>query len=252
MVNLKRSWNKISPVYQKEYKPHKDTTTKFRNILLGIGKGGDNRLKLLGNLKDKNVLDLGCGGGQLSISLALKGAKVTGIDFSENQIIYAKGLARKFNVSPKFLMQDINNLKNFKSNSFHLVISVYTLQYVKDLREVFKEVKRILKRYGKFVFSLDHPFYYAVRPRTINGRKHLVAENYFKEGKVNWIWRFKSMKKGVRFHSYHRTLQTTVDTLTNNGFVIKRIIEAEPKEGRYGDKTGYIIPLSILFVAEKE
>lgn len=251
MVNLKRIWNTISSTYQKEYKPHKDMSNKFKNIMFGVGKGGENRLKLLGNLKGKNVLDLGCGGGQLSISLALRGAKVTGIDFSEKQIRYAETLAKKFNVNPDFLVQDINNLRNFQTNSFNLVISVYTLQYVKNLQKVFRQVNRILKRNSKFIFSLDHPFYYAVKSRVIKSRKYLVVGNYFKEGKVNWTWRFKSLKRSTRFYSYHRTLQTLADALTDNEFVIKRIIEAEPKKGRYGDKTGYSIPLSILFVAEK-
>lgn len=61
----------------------------------------------------------------------------------------------------------------------------------------------------------------------------------------------QNLKKGIGFYSYNRMLQTIADALTDNGFIIRRIIEAEPKEGRNGDKIGYIVPLSILFVAEK-
>lgn len=46
MVNLKKSWNKISPAYQKEYKPHKDTDNKLENIMFDLGKGSENKLNL--------------------------------------------------------------------------------------------------------------------------------------------------------------------------------------------------------------
>ncbi len=43
----------------------------------------------------KNVLEIGCGGAQCGIAMAKQGAKVTGVDISEEQLKFAKVLAEK-------------------------------------------------------------------------------------------------------------------------------------------------------------
>jgi 2-polyprenyl-3-methyl-5-hydroxy-6-metoxy-1,4-benzoquinol methylase len=50
-------------------------------------------LNVIGNIKDKNILDLGCGSGKYSIVFAEMGAIVTGVDISKKQI----ELAQKIN-----------------------------------------------------------------------------------------------------------------------------------------------------------
>jgi cyclopropane fatty-acyl-phospholipid synthase-like methyltransferase len=56
---------------------------------------GESELKLLGDVKCKDVLEIGCGGGQNTIVLSKKGAKSIGLDISEEQIKYARKLARR-------------------------------------------------------------------------------------------------------------------------------------------------------------
>jgi len=112
----------------------------------------------LGNVKGKRTLEKGCGGGQCSIAFAKQGAMTTGIDISEEQIKFAKKLAKKEKVEVKFYMGNIENLKQIKSKSQDIVFSSYALQYIKNLKKCFKEVYRVLKNKGIFVFSLDHPF----------------------------------------------------------------------------------------------
>ncbi|MFQ6056964.1 MAG: class I SAM-dependent methyltransferase, partial [Methanosarcinales archaeon] len=70
-ISLKKSWEKISEIYQKEF---------YYNVW---PKMDADEIMLLKNIKNKRILDIGCGGGQESIILAKKGAIVTGIDFSK-------------------------------------------------------------------------------------------------------------------------------------------------------------------------
>ncbi|MGH9181452.1 MAG: class I SAM-dependent methyltransferase, partial [Acidimicrobiales bacterium] len=50
-------------------------------------------LRLLGNLSDRRVLELGCGGGQCLVALARKGAHAIGLDHSPEQLNAAKRLS---------------------------------------------------------------------------------------------------------------------------------------------------------------
>ncbi|NIO44242.1 MAG: methyltransferase domain-containing protein, partial [Candidatus Aenigmarchaeota archaeon] len=152
-INIRKAWNKMSKSYQNAHK----IPTKHAHY--GPGVSDEDKLKLLGNVKGKKILEIGCGGGQCSIAFAKQGAKVIGIDISEEQLKFAKNLAKKEKVKIKFIRSNIENLKQIKSKSQDIVFSAFALQYVKNLKKCLKEVFRVLKNKGIFVFSLDHPFF---------------------------------------------------------------------------------------------
>ena len=57
------------------------------------GSTTDDDLTLLDDVAGADVLELGCGGGQCSVALARRGANVTGIDLSAEQLSFARDLA---------------------------------------------------------------------------------------------------------------------------------------------------------------
>lgn len=59
-------------------------------------------LKLLGNVKGKRVLDIGCGNGFFSSMIAERGAKIVGFDISEKQIEFAKDNEEKLKLGMEF------------------------------------------------------------------------------------------------------------------------------------------------------
>jgi len=88
-MSARKGWNIVSKGYQEK------TRISLEDVHYGPTSPGELELKLLGNVKEKHVLEVGCGGGQNSIVLAKWGAKPVGLDVSEEQIKYAKQLARK-------------------------------------------------------------------------------------------------------------------------------------------------------------
>src|SRR3989338_6985105 len=126
----KKWWEHSSKSYQKESNIPAD-------IHYGPGAPNEKELRLLGKLKGKRVLEIGCGGAQCGIAMAKQGAIVTGIDISEEQLKFARKLAEKNNVKLDFYQGDIKKLKQIKSNSRDIVFSEWALQYVDDLDKCF-------------------------------------------------------------------------------------------------------------------
>ncbi|MBU1136612.1 MAG: class I SAM-dependent methyltransferase [Nanoarchaeota archaeon] len=218
----KKWWEYSSEGYQKECKIPVE-------IHYGPGSPNEKHLKLLGNLKNKNVLEIGCGGAQCGIAMAKQGAKVTGIDISEEQLKFAANLAEKNNVKIKFYQRDIKDLKPIKSSSQDIVFSAYALLYIDNIGKCFKEVYRVLKKNGIFVFSLDHPFFNRINPKTLK-----VNRSYFKNDK--WVETFSDSSK--KFVMYTRTISEIFNYLVEAGFIVEKIIEPDSRK-KYKEDVWY-------------
>jgi SAM-dependent methyltransferase len=92
---------------------------------------------------DKNIkiVDLGCGNGQIIKKLRKLGFK--NIDYYD--------IEDKFDGKVKIM--DFNKELKFKNNSFDLVISTEVIEHLENKYLFFKEIKRILKPNGTFIFS---------------------------------------------------------------------------------------------------
>jgi ubiquinone/menaquinone biosynthesis C-methylase UbiE len=241
----KKWWESASNYYQKECKIPVD-------IHYGPGSPNERELKLLGNLKGKNILEIGCGGAQCGIAMAKKGAKVIGIDISEEQLKFAKELAGKNKVNIKFYQKDIKNLSPIKSNSQDIVFSAFALHYIDDLLKCFKEVNRVLKKKGLFVFSFPHPFFRTIDPKSLK-----IKESYFKTGK--FVETFSDPSK--KFVAYNHTIADLFNLLTKSGFNVEKIVEPDSRK-KYKEDPWYgiwdynsnflrMIPPTIIFKAIK-
>ncbi len=79
-------------------------------------------IPLLEHIKNKKILDLGCGTGRYSITLAKKGAIVTAIDFSEEMLAVAKKNAKKENVKINFKQFDLK--KRFPEGDYDAILKI--------------------------------------------------------------------------------------------------------------------------------
>lgn len=184
---------------------------------------GERKLRLLGEVRGKDVLELGCGGGQNSIALAKWGANAAGIDISEAQIEFAKRLARLEGVKPSFYVGNMDDLGIFSDSSQDIVLSVYAVQYIQDLGKTFREVSRVLRDDGVLVFSTNHPI---TTQGSARSRAWLVQDYFRAEGRVDH-WSFSDGTK-ARFRIHHRTFQEYFDVLTAADFRVVSVLEPQP------------------------
>jgi len=112
-------------------------------------------------IKPVEILDIGCGTGNVTIPLAEMGYSMTGLDFSPEMLSIAENKAREKGFSICWLQQDMRKA-DLGGKRFDLVISMTdSLNYLADCRElglVFNRVKGLLKPGGWFIFDLNSAY----------------------------------------------------------------------------------------------
>jgi SAM-dependent methyltransferase len=113
----------------------------------------------LGNVAGKTLLHLQCHFGLDSLSWARLGAKVTGVDFSDQAIGLARSLSQEIWVEADFVCADIYELPQVLSGAFDFVYTSYgVLTWLPDLGKWAAVIAHFLKPGGTFYLVEFHPF----------------------------------------------------------------------------------------------
>ena len=112
-----------------------------------------NFIKSSVSLKGKKVLDVGCGGGILSESLASEGADVTGIDQGDKVIQIAKLHAKESGVKIKYKHINIEDFYKNTDERFDVITCLEMLEHVPDPNSIINTCSKLLKPGGKIFFS---------------------------------------------------------------------------------------------------
>jgi SAM-dependent methyltransferase len=177
---------------------------------------------MLPDLKDKRVLDLGCGYGWHCRYARQQGAQsVVGIDLSESMLERARSMTDDAHITYRRLaIEDMD----FIPGQFDVVISSLALHYVEKLEPVFQNIRDGLTPGGVFVYSVEHPIFTSVPAQDWHygpdGEKlHWPVDNYHQEGVRQAAFLGHTVVK------YHRTLASHVNTLLAAGFAVTRLSE---------------------------
>jgi ubiquinone/menaquinone biosynthesis C-methylase UbiE len=246
-INMREAWNEISRHYQAEH------TIPCDFVHYGPHCPNEDQLQLIGEVRGKRVLEIGCGGGQCSIAFAKRGAIATGIDISDEQVAFARELAREHGVQATFRQGDVTSLKGIGDASQDVVFSAYALMYVERLDPCFGEVRRVLVPGGLFVFSVDHPFWYCL------AEKELRIEFPYYDREYSYDWWQKGLESHPRVRQFQRTVGEYYRLLRDAGLEVLDIIEPEPvAEGSgqdwgeyYAPERQKMVPATIIWKARR-
>ena len=127
------------------------------------------------NLKNKTVIDIGCGGGILTQSMAELGAKATGLDPAKASITVAKlhALETGMDKHIRYIQDDPDKFAKNQSEKFDIVTALEILEHVPDYAQLVKTIAHIVKPGGKIFFSTinRHPKAYLL---AILGAEYLM------------------------------------------------------------------------------
>ena len=105
------------------------------------------------NLKGKSVLDIGCGGGILTESMATLGAQVTGIDMGKGPLAVAKLHLKESGLAVNYQRQTAEDMAREHPGRFNVVTCLEMLEHVPDPASVIKACALLVKPDGHVFFS---------------------------------------------------------------------------------------------------
>ncbi|WP_431959854.1 class I SAM-dependent methyltransferase [Actinacidiphila sp. bgisy160] len=220
----------------------------------------EDELHLLGptaGLKGAAVLEIGAGAAQCSRWLAAQGARPVALDLSHRQLQHARRIddARTASTSappaPAFpLIQADAGALPFADASFDHVCSAYgALPFIADTAHVMREVRRVLRPGGRWVFSVTHPIRWAFPDEP--GPEGLTAS-------ASYFDRTPYVEQDETGHAvyveHHRTLGDRVRELAAAGFHLVDLVEPEwpawntAEWGGWSPLRGHVIPGTAIFV----
>jgi len=262
---VSREWDEASKPWADFVRMHKDYYREKMN--------NPATLRMVGNVKDKQLLDLSCGEGYNTRILAKKGARVIGVDFSKEMIKLARQREKRDRLGIRYYVSDAADLKELESERFDVVTCFMALMDIERYEDAISQVARVLKKNGRFVFSITHPcFEYgdtvggepfaewkyeegkenAAERRTV----HLEVRRYFGITKCEVSWDMKRLVKPFQTTSFHRTLTDYFQALRKSGFVVTRLAEPKPTSKGVSEHPSLrkhtLIPHSIIIEAVRK
>ncbi len=104
-------------------------------------------------LKDKKVLDVGCGGGILSESMAQLGAEVTGLDQSEIAIKIAQLHTKESNLSIDYKLLNIEEFLKKNKIKYDVITCLEMVEHVPNPASIIEACSKLLKKNGRLYLS---------------------------------------------------------------------------------------------------
>lgn len=225
-------------------------------------------LRIVGNVRYKQLLDLSCGEGHNTRILAKKGAKATGVDFSKEMIKLARQREERDRLGIRYYVLDAADLKELESGRFEVVTCFMALMDIERYEDAISEVARVLKKNGRFVFSITHPCFeygdtadgetiaewkYEEGTESAAETVRLEVRRYFGISRCEVSWDMKELVKPFRTTSFHRTLTDYFQALHKSGFVVTGLVEPKPTSKGVSEypslRKHTLIPHSIIIEA---
>jgi SAM-dependent methyltransferase len=234
----RQSWNEAT----RAHNSHKRDQAQF------LRNGGDTlypeELELLGDLTGKTLVHLQCNSGQDSLSLARRGAIVTGVDISDEAIGFARQLSAESGIPATFQRMDIYDWLQAairQGQAFDIAFSSYgAICWLSDIRLWAQGIARILKPGGEFVlvefhpvammlgdtsWTLQYPYFDSTPYTSPEGIRDYVAASGEALTPSGWQEGVKDFRNPHRCHEFQWTVSDLVMAFLDAGMALAALRE---------------------------
>jgi SAM-dependent methyltransferase len=208
--------------------------------------------RLLGNVRGLAVLEVGCGSAPCARWLRSRGADVVGMDLSAGMLRHAVDAAARTGLAVPLVQGEAERLP-FASAAFDLACSAFgAVPFVADSARVMREVARVLRPGGRWVFAVTHPLRWVFADDP--GPDGLVAQtSYFDRTPYAEV----DDSGNATYVEHHRTLGDRVREIAAAGLVLEDLIEPEWPAGhervwgQWSPLRGRLVPGTAIYVCRK-
>ena len=241
-------WDRYSDEYQATHGPF------LGDVGFVWGPEGltEERAGVLGEVAGKDVLEVGSGAGQCSRWVRARGGRAVGLDLSVRQLQHSRRIDDQTGVTVPAVLGTATQLP-FADDSFDVVFSSFgALQFVSEIDRAVGETVRVLRRGGRFAFSITHPTRWMFPDDP--GEAGLTASQSYWD-RTPYV-EVDDASGTVSYVEHHRTLGDWVSLLAGAGFRITRLLEPEwPDDldrvwGGWSRTRGLLTPGTAIFVAD--
>ncbi len=179
----------------------------------------------LGRLSGMRVLEVGCGAAQASRWVARQGAQVVACDVSRGMLAAARALNGRTGIAVPLVQADARRLP-FADRTFDVAFTAFgALPFVPDPWRIHREVARVLRGGGRWVFSTSHPmrWVFADDPDPAHlrvVRQYFDAAPYveYRDGELDYV-------------EFQHTIAEIVNGVIGAGLVLDELVEPRWVEG---------------------
>lgn len=205
---------------------------------------------LLGEVAGRRVLEVGCGSAPCSRYLVGRGADVVAFDLSGGMLRHARVAAERTGIDVPLVQADVCELP-FADASFDIAFSAFgAIPFVADSAGAMREVARVLRPHGTWVFSVTHPMRWIFLDDP--GQAGLLAvQSYFDRSPYVEV----DDTGEAAYVEHHRTMGDRIRELVAAGFTVLDVIEPGWPEdfdgvwGQWSRERGEIFPGTAIFVS---
>ncbi len=202
-----------------EYETQHGEQLQHHPMAWGAWSIPESELRILGDVRGKDILEFGCGAARWSIALAKLGAHCVGLDNSERQLSHARALISTAGAGVALVHASADCVP-LPDSSFDVIFCDHGAMTFCDPHRTVPEAARLLRPGGLFAFSASTPIHNICWNEDENRLDDRLHANYFEQQ------RFED-ESSVNFSlPYGRWISLFRD----NGFIIEDLIELRPPE----------------------
>lgn len=218
---IEEGWEWGVPISHEEYLKAKDGVW---DVLLTPTKPVPH--EWFGDMKGKKILGLASGGGQQMPIFTALGAECTVLDYSVRQLKSEQLVAEREGYDIRIIRADMTRPLPFEDGEFDIIFHPVSNCYVEQVKPIWKECFRILKRGGVLIMGADHYINYMVDSDEERIVQHLPFNPLKDPKQMEFL---QSEDAGVQFS---HSLEEQIGGQLEAGFILTNLYEDTNGEGR--------------------